>query len=103
MIDFDEFYRVGIIPIRDWNLFWVKLEHNLEKTPIRAVLASPPFGASSRRELLSSCPKRLRCGLCVECLKSNCGKCINCLDKLGRNKRKQRCKNIGSCLKWNKF
>ena len=92
MIDFDKFYRVGIIPIRDWDLFWVKLEHNLEKTPI-----------SSRKELLKSCPKRLRCGLCVECLKSNCGKCINCLDKLGRNKRKQRCKNIGSCLKWNKF
>ena len=89
MIDLDEFYRVGIIPIRDWNLFWVKLEHNLEKIP-----------NSSRKEVLKSCSKRIRCGLCVECIKPACGKCINCLDKLGRNKRKQRCKNIGSCLQW---
>ena len=91
MIDFDEFYRVGIIPIKDWDMFWIMLEYNLEKIP------------NSSRRKVKSCTKRLRCGLCVECLKSNCGKCINCLDKLGQNKRKQRCKTIGSCLKWNKI
>ena len=83
MIDFDEFYKNRIIPIRDWDIFWIKLEKDLQRTAI-------------------SRPKRQRCGKCVECIKPNCSKCINCLDKLGRNSRKQRCRKIGVCLAWNK-
>lgn len=93
----EEFYRNGIIPIRDWDLFWYNLELRLEKQ--REIIANN-ISIELHRNFSRQSKKRQRCGICLECTKPNCGTCINCLDKLEYNTRKQRCKKIGVCLAW---